>query len=272
MRSAIYTRAPWTKQPPIGTKIDWSNPLTNGLKHFYLVGPGGAWDAVTGTLFPPSTGGLILPAKKGWAYYNPNDNDHLEIGSPDTYPLDASNGVTVMVMVSITTFDAAYGTLIGSGGAADNFAIYIDPTPGDVDTYIDSFDNGPFLDISLNPDHYVCGVAWSHTGTNLISDRFGYNDGVFQALNLSYAEATQNLNLTDLWFGQDEGFSARTAHGYYYCGAFWNRPMTSVAEQRMISENPWRVFKPRTIYIAKPEDVRMAPFKRNLGQDIRSKF
>ena len=257
-------RRPWTKQPPIGTRIDWTNPLAAGLKYFLVATPHGFYDAVSGTLYSENissggAGGLFIPWRGGWAYKN-NFSEWFRCDTPSgTIDLEAA-GATMLVVCELDVV-RSYGS---SFEAYSDWAIYYNSGQNAFDTYCQNdYGNNPMIPYTLNVP-CVQGVAMSQRGgTTIYHDRFGMqNNTTFWEGQATSDEAATNYEVetAGLMFGTDNESEARTIEGWYSAGAVWSRAIITPAQQRQLAENPWQVFKPKTIYIGKPKDRRVVVF------------
>jgi len=96
----------WINKPPLGVKIDWSNPITKGLVGCWLFNEGGGdkvYDLsgnentgiLTNMAFPPTTSSGWNPGKDGSAIAFDDSNDYINCG--DRESLEFSKAFTIEI-------------------------------------------------------------------------------------------------------------------------------------------------------------------------------
>lgn len=87
---------PWTSAPPIGTEIDWSNPLTKGLRSFYILDKD-RWhtNQVTGIRSGVATGGG--PTFPNGKLRTPGTNDESGVQLSHNLSLSLTYPITLLV-------------------------------------------------------------------------------------------------------------------------------------------------------------------------------
>ena len=263
-------KRPWTKQPPAGTKIDWSNPLTKGLK-FLWAGPhtGGSYgrDLVSGRQMLLTAGGTNAPERGVEHQYRVMTQagggdarsvylDNLNIPEPEF--------LSVFAVFRHTTGTNSYITAI---------AAYNDNAAAQANIYAMLY---PWTTAANGSKLYANDGEWTFTGrTEWVTNDYGYHtlgiggpcrvettakgyfDGNEKTSGSDTLQRTGTIEYVSVggnptWF--DEHIVGGTAFA-----ALWNRELLAV-EYKSLHANPWQIFKPRDIFIGKPEDRRVVVF------------
>ena len=265
-------RRPWTKQPPVGTKIDWSNPIARKLA-FLWSGPhtGGGYgaDLISGYKVPNyGTGDDVVVGTdaKGHIASQVNDGASVKMLDFDSAPsFDCIGGYSWFVIQRLTDSSVTWRTalaLYNGTGFEDTdiiaMAYPITDVTGRAQVY-----GGPGGSINWDNDvpwtandgaWHTWGVStpWSATGTR------GFFDGKYVASTAdtlgNAAETVDAVQLlsNDTW--QEEGLG-----GDLLLAAVFKERLSD-AEQASLAENPWQVFKPKSIYVATPPERRLVGF------------
>ena len=110
----------WISKPPLGTQLDWSNPLNKGLAGFWLMNEGmgnkvqdlsmnGNTGTLTGIAFPPTAASGWNPGRKGVGLNFDGVNDYISI--PDNDVLTNSPYFTWSFWAKQTTYVSGAGLL-----------------------------------------------------------------------------------------------------------------------------------------------------------------
>ena len=231
-------RVPWTSQPQVPTGVDWSNPLTRGLKALlvpnvkgsglYNVVPGGVQPTTTGTI-SRSTG----PSGVGQKYGDAAGAAGQTYTFPSGYVQTAGsvfwkgqrNGSGPAIFRDSQTNTT--GTLVWDNGAnAWNARVNGTTLSG-----VGSFPQDTDTDFLLTGDtsgsvFYVKGASLGSVGT-----AWNWNSSISFTLHVNTGNA-QGVLATD------------------YLVALYDRQL-SAAESKSLSNNPWQLFAPisRTIWV-----------------------
>jgi hypothetical protein len=278
-----YFEKPWTRQPPPGTEIDWSNPITRGLLFFAPADSLGR-DAVSGEI-PTSNGagGSIVyevnnsPIREGWCF---DTRGSTEAGDAEgwywgtglkngTFPgsfkekLDNSTNITTITWArreSKTTDWAMYFGVAKNGpdyyqgcinqyDVQDNLAPRIEDSSGDFTNVVTN--TNPLVTRASGVDMYASTIADGGAAT-----RFRvYVNG---QLNYSADSGTvRSIELDGNWGIVANAYAANAdcLDGITMGNAIWNREL-SAAEVASLYKNPWQIFQPKKLPVFREKPTR----------------
>lgn len=271
-----------SRQPPAGTPIDWSNPLTQGLLFFAPVDQFGR-DAVSGEA-PTSlgVGGQIRLEHNagnlgsGWCFdtrggVESGDGEGFYWGTGlknGTFPKDFYNrgqgslGWTTMTWARRESDTVAWQMYFGVARDGNNYyqgCLVRDGTNNEVvlrmqdATGSDSALLGgtDFAIRASGVDHWV--GTMQNTGS--ASRMTLYKNGVVSETITTGSGRSVELDAISTnecgIVANAYAFNADPLDGITMANAIWNREL-SAAEVASLYENPWQIFKPRNIYIGTP--------------------
>lgn len=278
--SFFKIKRPWTRQPPANTQIDKSNPLTRGLVlafHGNNIGVDSLYDSVRNTTdewqLNASGGGvtkpILLPTDEGLALSNSIDEryywKHSSIGP------NGQSKASMLVRFRVTEAANNGAMPLGAGESGNSgqnvFCIkaYSDYISIAVVT---SSGFSQVNDATPVPNgEWITFVAVFDGDTGTF---YGYRDGV-QVIdsggitNNSIVDSV-GTNFYKIANG-DSGDSNREFDGDVLIGAVWHGVALTDEEAIELSENPWQIFKPETVYYplaqaAAPAGSLYFPIKR----------
>ena len=254
-------RKPWTKQPPVGTKIDWRNPIARKLA-FLWSGPhtGGSYgvDLISGFKgLATGVGDAITTgiSSRGHIAGQIEDGGAVPILDFDGAPsFDcSSDGYSWFVIQRLTDSSYTWRTSLalynGTGFAdADIIAMAypITDTAGRAHLYT----AGGFVNWDINVpwtnndgEWHTWGVStpWGTTGTR------GFFDGKYIASTFdNLGSAAETVDAVQLL--SNETWAAEGLGGDLLLAAVFKERLSD-AEQVSLAENPWQIFEPRKIFV-----------------------
>ena len=253
----------WTKQPPAGTPIDWSNPLTKGLVSAFNFQPGPIVDLVTGKRLDvyTHTTGTAAPNDVGATIDAPiyktcrgGMGIDMQPRSGPTYTwLRNTTGIFDLTdfpeysrLIGIADFDSSGSGNPGLWRSADNslgndFDIY-----GAADDGWWLYVNGLTKHQSNNTDVIALGPYENHSisyGSD--GDTHAYIDGQLKAsdVNVYTAFTTNTVYNLGCQHVVNKYLGGTWTHLY-----IWNKELTE-GEHKALGENPWQIFKPRKVMV-----------------------
>ena len=266
----------WTRQPPPGTLLR-TDGIAKGIVFCALPGVG---DVVSRNRAKFLGNSKITPTVRGMAFENVDLTDDGIHMSPSGR---LHNITTDYSMLSFSALDAAdpYGVLISVpydsvwSSPFASMLFYRNQSSTDVihwysyspSSSIQQVSNAGFLDIDGSTHQYL--TTRSGTRLRFIKDGVKFqSDLTIQSETIDWGDK-RNVNI----FNQNDADSGQTTQGKNSLSVIWNREIAEV-EAAELNKNPWQIFKPKPqfAFADVPDDVRMLPFKRDMGPDIRSKF
>lgn len=263
---AAFIEIPWTSQPPAGTPIDWSNPLTRGL-HCVFVPEGNVFREIIRSVGPNTVNGTPTEAiVRGRPPFKAVDFGVRT--STDYLFYDIELGFADHEAISMAILYA--GTDEQTVVAGDLFGVY----DSSRDAYYQNISNltgNSFRHVSRNAS------TQSASGTTTVLYDTGDKDFALIGTN-GYPVQTGGVWF-DIWIdGVVDGTNAfdlrgdedtydRVAigvagdstvstngggSGSIGLGLIWKGRNLSADEWRSLSENPWQIFEPQHIPVFKP--------------------
>ena len=260
-------KVPWTSQPPLGTEIDWGNPITNGLRladTYQTTHPldiTGLHTGESGQVSHDEFGSVSDPRGgqiRGLFFDSANTTATRRYSQDDLQAIDALTCLAFYRMrtptgtekhylggVARSGFDAWRLEATGNSGAAYRhfFALY-DDTPT-----LYSTDQAAQYDSTDVTPRIVIGRFERANIFDL------WIDGEF------YADRTGGAPDVTIRSRPDERFQVQGEHlnsgprdDEFYLSLVWDRALTE-NEVKSISKNPWQIFKPREIMVPINEDL-----------------
>lgn len=232
----IFPRKRWTRKPPHGTPIDWSNPLNAGLVGCWAFGEsaGPPVEAITGLPFAMSGTTTWGSGPYGTSLQSDGSSGYGVASFP---ALDGLFAFSVCLLWSDRAGDGAY-TRIVEYGANNGWSF---------DTNDDFQANKVrFYSVGAGAAIYssatICDGTWHvlHGTNNNITTKL-YVDGTLNSTSAGgsgYGPAASNLSL--FRYGGGGFISTSKVAGLWA----WNRVL-GAAEVAAHAANPWQVFRPR---------------------------
>ena len=258
----ITFRKPWTKQPPAGTEIDWSNPLAVGLMSAFNFQPGPVRDLVTGKLIDvyTYTGGTAAP-----------NNASATIDVPIYKSCAGGVGIDMATRASGTVWPWLRNTtgIFDLGGTSEYSRVL------GIADFDSSGSGNPGLwrsdDNSLGNDFDIVGATnddwWLYVNgvTKHMSQLDSISLGPYQVHGLRYGDGDTQTYIDGKWAASSTNAAASFGTGTVYnlgcqhvinknIGGTWTHFMVwdrklSAEEIRKLTVNPWQIFKPQTIMV-----------------------
>lgn len=239
--SPVFAKTDWYQKPPLGSQINWSHPLSQGLVGCWLINEGGGKktiELVNGKL------GSILD-KCSWGTKKALG---LKFDGTDSYvsTLWGSKIVTeltVFVYYNPTAYDANNNILFTDSSDAVN--IHAAYTGAGVYFYVRSSAAGDGVlggTLTLGQDHQVVGTYT----TNGQNNRKLYVDGKYIGQGQNYS-GTVSLG-TNAYFGcHKNGPTIHPFNGLIYMVAFWKRKLR-LSEIQSLYVSPYQFIKMPSLY------------------------
>lgn len=274
-------RKPWTKQPPAGTPIDWSNPLTKNLVGaWYMAGAGGLLIDALNNRTPLRATGLnsptLKPSKSGQMSYFQDvtaateaSADHGRFGIDGVAgnsPLGfaESNECTIIYRASSSSGATGSERIIDkSNGAngAGGYALYWSNSSDQIIFYADNDATINVLSdanaISFDGTPYLCSVRFHETDSVRRSVRVDGVDVTLSSDNGTFPTTTTPFAIGN-WSRTDTNTSRRFIGEIDFVFVF-NKSLPD-AQVIELENNPWQIFKPRTITIPEPDELNLVMF------------
>ena len=235
----------WFQKPPLGTPLDWGNPLNKGTAMALAMNEGhgdkvqdlslnGNHGTLENFAFPPSVDSGWNPGQTGIGLKSDGADDHIDCG--DNESLKIRDAVTVSALVCLDNGNDWAG-IVGKGAS----------TGSGYRTIIQAATHKPYFDIKTSGGissvtssvaatvgrwHNVVGVYDKGGGTN--------NLGIFVDGVGSFASWTGTINDTasHMFVGRQ---GAVYLNGFIDQPRIMNRPW-SAKEVRDYAINPWQVY------------------------------
>lgn len=278
MADMQFIHRPWTKQPPPGTEIDWLNPLTRGL--VFAAPTADGRDAVTGAWpvtiranneMVPETMGRFGPAIASASPGGTTNCGRLYLdhyahaqcfGKPGftMWSLQLSRTGDTWEMPFCVDFDVAstnpprrVGYQGSSGNSNPNYAIgYSDVTGTRVSTTPSIWPANELSTMAMRFDRTKATDRLEF----FVNGQVGHsNDAQDKAVGWTSESGSETIILND----SDETGTNDNFDGPVALALMWSRAITD-AEIRALEQNPWQIFKPKIIFVGKPDDRRVVVF------------
>ena len=217
---------PWTQKPLLGTPIDWSNPLSQGLVGAWAFNEGAGssiFDAVTNKSFPAS-GGLTWGS--GGAVFG--GSTFVSLGTALNSTLVETKPWTILFEISpaVATSNNVFGYRNG------NCRINIVHTASEVRAGIFNgsawfYKSAPAVAGGI----YSCSVSWSGSALTLM-----VNNVVATGTNLAASNSTSAAILGALNDSTQSRFIG-------------NILLFDVFATNVISANPWQIYQPQVMWV-----------------------
>ena len=224
----------WTQQPPAGTKLDKSNPITEGLRWLWTAS---SKKSVVGDTTITGTG-FLNPGEAGLGYNVTANSEVPSFGVPTGWNLFDAAGFTIFILVDQQAGSGFRG-LIGQRDGVQSAPTWALLSTG-TRWYIENMCNdlGAFSNLAGRYLHIVTGRPG---GT-----AFGYTNGILTGSSTCVAANTATaipvrLAINRLDFPEN-------LLGNYYMAALWQRQISS-AEVAQLTAKPWQLFAPRRIWV-----------------------
>jgi hypothetical protein len=249
-----YAKRTRTKQPPAGTKIDWSNPLTQGLKLTYL--PGQSLHNHVDSTHTLQVAGDIHRGVgiQGQVWDNPDVlNEGLGANSTLVQKADEPHTFGILflphdqptigngTLFSISNdpaglpSDAQGSSLeIGISGVSDVLLYFVQRG----DDFGGSVSCGGTIPLSYTEWNTAVAVCHNSASRKLYTDTEVVSNTSSLTGTLS---VLPYINLGVFWNAPEGEFDGKIA-----VSCFWDRDL-SAAEAQAFIENPWQIFEPQTI-------------------------
>jgi hypothetical protein len=225
-----------TSPPPIGSSINYNNPITTGLLLCYPMNEQSGntvYDLVGGKNLTLANGPLYANQFGGGLFFD-GSNDYAENSTLVT----SLSGLSVSIWVYRTgNFDGNYRKIFVIGDAGNNVSVYLSQGPGPQIYFgigTTSGQNGPSTNITLpgNIWHHLVGT-WNGSVVRL------YING----------KLVSSLNYAGTWPGSYRTYPVRVGWGYgseYYQGylrnlLFFNRSLDA-EEVLSLYEQPYEIY------------------------------
>lgn len=237
MTIAIPTRKIWTRQPQVFAGVDWSNPITRGLKLLFPLNkgtPDGLVDLVSGAKLIATTPPSEVVTTKGKARYINNSISvslTLPGGAPDMTKPWTLFGIVASAATSSTQFPVGFGfdngtslNRIGAGFNNNFFKVVANAeTPGVGSPYV---------------ANQLYAVLIESDGTTI----YLWDDGAFDYSVTP--TGTKWKSSTNLTIGTDWNSALTgTLTGPVSTVARIDRRLSS-NEKVSLLDNPWQLFRP----------------------------
>ncbi len=194
----------WITKPPLGTQLDWANPLNSGLAAFWVFNENGgdkvndlSGNANTGTLtnmaFPSTTTSGWNPGRLGPAIAFDSVNDYIDYGSNISLDVAGSDH-TIETWIKWTESTGNVRTIVNHGAFTSKFIL----TTGAWSAGQDKVGYGWAESGVVTTWYYNAGSGlndgqWHHVvATKLGSSVMIYVDGVSRSYSTSTAWANGN--------------------------------------------------------------------------------
>lgn len=261
-------KKPWTRKPPVGTKIDRSNPFVKDMFFFCALDrPGDQVNLIDGAIGVQDISGAARTQLKTtpygvtqdfemaaneaeWSGYNWGDRPEYRVTE-----------LTIITRVRPETEVHSGGSRIVSKqtGTADDYAIYWGSSRDVWRNRINGSDD------TLDPvDHTLLNnilfdIALSVNTNNQYNYAWEVELGDKMTRDQNASGATINQNGGDLCIGIRGNSQERMFDGEIHYVAMWNK----WRDQDFITafrKNPWQIFEPRTIYPIEAPDRNLVVF------------
>ena len=250
----MLLRIPWTTKPPLGTPIDKSNPLAQGLVGSWALNENG------GSVLKDSAGkydaALTSPV---WG------NNALTFGGSQhaavTLPNLASYTILTIQQHGTDYYDIRSSVDQDDGGGNRIFQFRVEG-PGTANSPVSfiPFDTSvtPYVITSTNsfPANvdYVMAATMTGKSANL------YVNGILNGSTTMTANGAGITSNIPTWFGERYSVS-QPFYGKMKLVLIYNRAL-SQKEIKEISINPWRIFVPKAVTITLPAQTALTfPYK-----------
>lgn len=246
----------FTQKPPIGTGIDWSHPLSNGLVGCWLFNEGGGTTPID--LCGQTVAGLQGTPSLNVSGYLGNASSAFKINRKSGYILTRSSPATIFAIITQTTRTRSGLVCIGTvTDSAYNISLDIN-TDGTLRQDTEGISFGPCGSTLVVPTNVKSTVALSQTSA---TSRLFFVDGVFQSNSGSIGSqpssgglAIGGTYLNNTW-GSNSGFIG-TIHTVY----IFNRALNA-DEIKALSDNPYQICLAPTV----PDKIVEAPITKYRG-------
>lgn len=269
----------WTKQPPAGTEIDWTHPLTRKLVLFaHPTGAGNFRDEVYGDNFSLDEAGVDV----GEAYFlasHPKYGRAFGIDSPTSSTMQSSardntfdakgrftsTSLSIASVYQIHNTQAGTNGFFGVSGTGGGDKIELGQAPYNTSSQFQTAFSGGINSEELTDDESDAAIGQLKALVSVFKD-VGATATCTKWLHnittgaISQADTTALTNIDPAVLNSDLNLIAMsgTYPAAVYVGAIWDRAI-SVEEARQFTDNPWQIFrpKPRFAVADMPEDVRL---------------
>ncbi len=225
-------RKPWTEQPPPGTKIDWSSPITRNLVVLVLPSEG---ELVGGGKATFRGAGSVGPAPFGVAA----KSIYTGAGAQDVeYSVDisATGDRTLAALASNLGNSIGALSITGLQDADSNDYLNLGPT-----SFFGSIDNNGTASITVTEQAKPYFLLSRRAGNQQTASV----DKVFTA---AATTGTRALNATKFRIGRSENAGTSSITATVYLALYWTRCLNT-AEVVSLADNPWQLFEPRRIIV-----------------------
>jgi hypothetical protein len=252
----------WTKQPPAGAKIDWSNPITSGLKFFGSFHEGFPYEYVKQEHGIPGSAWRGMDPVDGVNAMTINDLDGRSNAVEFPKHDEIYNGIsecTIMCFTRNRNSTVASGQRpfghMGTGndpfylslGNDGNFVIFLLTT-------VSNYSSVPadYTTDGVDADRWA---LWGGTWKNdTLTGRWQYRkDSSPTATSGVMADVDTNTDNVPRLGSANVG-GTNSWNGWVAFGAFWDRALTDVEWNAMV-DNPWQIFEPREIQVPFNEEL-----------------
>lgn len=236
---SLIIRPPWTRQPQHSIAIDWSKPITRGLKVVIL--PSLGWqakDLARGLGYSAFSGGAaqapVVIGSPGKAFRSDGYLYNQYISIPSWVNTNEGSALIIRSGAGVRLWE------LGDSGNSDEF-----PYGGLV--YTDAFWSGRWANGVAPPS----GKQFDVPLTIAVSVKEGRQVAFWDAEKWWSNNQSGGFTLpSSLQFGASASGPSGGTHDTYLALA-WDRALSD-AELKSVSENPWQIFKPppRRIWVA----------------------
>lgn len=258
---SVFLSRRWKRQPQGAVEIDWANPLARGLCACAIPG-GGVFDPVRRGVSQATGDYRALdggPDGRGFGPYSTWANSTIRLSGDNPAQgsgwLKPSGGVTVLAYVWARGARVGASPILMHGAATQApyavWSLFMNASgvvgfgadPGGVSTEI----SDPTSATIIGSRPIVLIGTYDGAAMRLYKDGREFNNTAASGALDYFAGSTGN-NLRAVAIGSYPSWDTndRRFDGAIYLCSLWDRGLSAV-EARAISENPWQVFRPRTI-------------------------
>ena len=227
-------RIPRTSKPPLGTPIDWSNPLAQGLVGVLAFNEGGGgtvWNSL-GKSFPLVISGLGGLNNNGFET-TLNSFNYVDLGQEVSW----THLTDFTLSFDFIPKDRGYRVLISKGHYAASAGWYVENEFESIRFYAGTTQVGSNVPVTT-------GVKVNITFTQKNGVLCCYKDGVLKSTTSGYSivNTANNLRIGDY---ADTGYAS---NAIFIDVSYFSRAL-SASEVANQSTNPWQIYEPETVWV-----------------------
>jgi hypothetical protein len=255
---AIYLPQRWRSQLPTpDAGVDWSNPLTLGLRNLWNMAGRGVRDATGAANGTPIGGGGLLATTDGLgANFDSSGTTYIDLARPNQFNLASGSRWSMMFRVRTTTDTAQALFHYGDGTANNRVALFIGngvtgTLTNELITFVRSISaNGtPLVGYETGTrTELVDGAIHSVMLTSNGSTVAIYLDGLSRTVTIGQGTQNGRIDLggataTTATIGAaNTGTIGAKFNGQMTVAAFWAADVSRYALE--LHRNPWQLFRP----------------------------